>query len=491
MNDLLAGCAAWPERGGQAPCFTQRRGFADNAPPALVAGPFLRRGSGPSHSLHTMNFASLGLSPALVSSLQDLGLVDPTPIQTQSIVPVLAGRDLWACAPTGSGKTAAYLLPLLQRWMDGGKAQGAQGGFVRTLTTLIVVPTRELAQQVGETLSDLGRALKQPPRIGVVYGGVSINPQMMMLRGSADFLVATPGRLLDLVEHNAVRLSAVRHLVLDEADRLLDLGFQEELQRVLALLPKQRQTLLFSATYPDAVQSLATGLLHDPVQARVDAAEGQDAASPQSITQRAIGVDRARRTQLLRQLVQGDTAAGTDPVTLERALVFVATRHTAELVAEKLYKAGIFATAFHGDLSQGARKEALADFKAKRWQVMITTDLAARGIDITQLPLVVNYDLPRSATDYVHRIGRTGRAGEDGTAISFVTPADQAHWALICKRNQLDLELEQLPGFEPTEPVPPPPVAQDGNGGIKGRRPSKKDKLRAAAAEAAETAKKN
>ena len=225
-----------------------------------------------------MNFASLGLSPALVSSLQDLGLVDPTPIQTQSIAPVLAGRDLWACAPTGSGKTAAYLLPLLQRWMDGGKAQGAQGGFVRTLTTLIVVPTRELAQQVGETLSDLGRTLRQPPRIGVVYGGVSINPQMMMLRGSADFLVATPGRLLDLVEHNAVRLSAVRHLVLDEADRLLDLGFQDELQRVLALLPKQRQTLLFSATYPDAVQSLATGLLHDPVQARVDAAEGQDAA---------------------------------------------------------------------------------------------------------------------------------------------------------------------------------------------------------------------
>ena len=218
---------------------------------------------------------------------------------------MLAGRDLWACAPTGSGKTAAYLLPLLQRWMDGGKAQGAQGGFVRTLTTLIVVPTRELAQQVGETLSDLGRTLRQPPRIGVVYGGVSINPQMMMLRGSADFLVATPGRLLDLVEHNAVRLSAVRHLVLDEADRLLDLGFQEELQRVLALLPKQRQTLLFSATYPDAVQSLATGLLHDPVQARVDAAEGQDAASPQSIAQRAIAVDRARRTQLLRTLVQG------------------------------------------------------------------------------------------------------------------------------------------------------------------------------------------
>lgn len=435
-----------------------------------------RPGFRPLLFLHTMTFASLGLSPALAASLPDLGLADPTPIQAQSIAPVLAGRDLWACAPTGSGKTAAYLLPLLQRWLDGSRQHG---GFVRTLATLIVVPTRELAQQVGETLSDLSRALKQPPRIGVVYGGVSINPQMMMLRGSADFLVATPGRLLDLVEHNAVRLSAVRHLVLDEADRLLDLGFQDELQRVLALLPRQRQTLLFSATYPEAVQSLAASLLHDPVQARVDAAEGQDAASPGTITQRAIAVDRARRTQLLRQLVQRDAAPGTDPATLERALVFVATRHTAELVAAKLYKAGVFATAFHGDLSQGARKEALADFKAKRWQVMITTDLAARGIDIAQLPLVVNYDLPRSAADYVHRIGRTGRAGEAGTAISFVTPADQAHWKLICKRNQLDLPLEQLPGFEPTDPVPPPPVAQDGNGGIKGRRPSKKDKLRA------------
>lgn len=433
-----------------------------------------------------MTFASLGLSPALAARLQDLGLVDPTPIQSRSIAPVLAGRDLWACAPTGSGKTAAYLLPLLQRWMG---APRGQGGFVRTLATLVIVPTRELAQQVGAMLTELVQPLPQPPRVAVVYGGVSINPQMMMLRGSADFLVATPGRLLDLVEHNAVRLSAVRHLVLDEADRLLDLGFQDELQRLLALLPRQRQTLLFSATYPEAVQSLAAGLLNDPVQARVDADPGQDAASPDSIVQRAIAVDRTRRTQLLRQLVQGDTAPGTDPVTLERALVFVATRHAAELVAEKLYKAGIFATAFHGDLSQGARKEALADFKAKRWQVMITTDLAARGIDIAQLPLVVNYDLPRSAADYVHRIGRTGRAGEAGTAISLVTPADQAHWQLICKRNQLDLELEQLPGFEPTEPVPPPPVAQDGNGGIKGRRPSKKDKLRAAQA-ADEAAKK-
>ncbi|MDR0204639.1 MAG: DEAD/DEAH box helicase [Delftia acidovorans] len=434
-----------------------------------------------------MTFTTLGLSPALAARAQDLGLDDPTPIQMQSLPPVLAGRDLWACAPTGSGKTAAYLLPLLQRWLSAGHVQG---GFVRTLATLIVVPTRELAQQVGATLSELVQPLRQPPRVAVVYGGVSINPQMMMLRGSADFLVATPGRLLDLVEHNAVRLSAVRHLVLDEADRLLDLGFQDELQRVLALLPRQRQTLLFSATYPEAVQSLAAGLLQDPVQARVDADEGQDATSPESIVQRAIAVDRARRTQLLRQLVQGEAAPGTDPATLERALVFVATRHTAELVAEKLYKAGIFATAFHGELSQGARKHALADFKAQRWQVMVTTDLAARGIDIARLPMVVNYDLPRSAADYVHRIGRTGRAGESGCAISLVTPADLAHWKLICKRNQLDLALEQLPGFEPTESAPPAPVAQDGNGGIKGRRPSKKDKLRAAqAAEAATSAK--
>ncbi len=454
-----------------------KRQFLDNAPPAL---PFF---------IVFMSFAPLGLRPELVNAARELGLADATPIQAQAIPAVLSGRDLWACAPTGSGKTAAYLLPLLQRW-QAESARRQHTGFVRNLATLILVPTRELALQVHESLSDLARNLKDQPRSRVVYGGVSINPQMMQLRGSADFLVATPGRLLDLVDSNAVRLGQVQHLVLDEADRLLDLGFAEELNRVLALLPTKRQTLLFSATYPQNVEALATQLLHDPVRAQVDA--GQDAehaASPENIDQRAIAVDSTRRAQLLQQLAKGSKQAGEDGSAedapsdgWERALVFVAKRHTAEMLANKLYKNGVFATTFHGDMSQGARKEVLDQFKAKRWQLLITTDLAARGIDISQLPVVVNYDLPRSAADYIHRIGRTGRAGHTGLAITFVTPAETAHWNLICKRNALDLTLEQVAGFEPTEEVPPPPIAQDGNGGIKGKRPSKKDKLRAAAA---------
>ena len=433
-----------------------------------------------------MSFSSLGLRSALVNAALELGLAEPTPIQQQAVPAVLAGRDLWACAPTGSGKTAAYLLPLLQQWHTAA-ATRAPTGFLRTLGTLVLVPTRELALQVHETLSALARALRQEPRCRVVYGGVSINPQMMQLRGSADFLVATPGRLLDLAEHNAVRLNGVQHLVLDEADRLLDPGFADELNRVLALLPAQRQTLLFSATFAQNVRALAGQLLHEPVHAQVEAdAAAEHASSPDSIAQRAIAVDSTRRTQLLRQLLQD----GKDSPDWERVLVFVAKRHTAEVLADKLYRAGIHAASFHGDMSQGARNEVLAQFKARRFQLLITTDLAARGIDIAQLPAVVNYDLPRSAADYVHRIGRTGRAGHSGLAISLVTPADSAHWQLICKRNGLELELEQLPGFEPTEPPPPPPLAQDGNGGIKGRRMSKKDKLRAAAAAAEAAARK-
>ncbi|RGE42399.1 DEAD/DEAH box helicase [Comamonas testosteroni] len=425
-----------------------------------------------------MSFATLGLRAELLNAAQSLSLLDATPIQTQSIPAVLAGRDLWACAPTGSGKTMAYLMPLLQNWLTSANKRG-HSGFVRPLSTLILVPTRELALQVHENLSDLVRQWREQPRSRVVYGGVSINPQMMQLRGSADFLVATPGRLLDLADNNAVRLNTVQHLVLDEADRLLDQGFADELNRVLALLPAKRQTLLFSATFPQNVEALAEKLLHDPVRVQVDAdAESEHSASPDNISQRAIAVDGTRRTQLLRQLIKD----GEGQPEWERALVFVAKRHTAEMLADKLYKNGIYATTFHGDMSQGARKDVLDQFKAKRWQLLITTDLAARGIDIAQLPTVINYDLPRSPADYIHRIGRTGRAGHAGSAITLVTPADTAHWKLICKRNQLDIALEQVPGFEPTEEVPPPPVAQDGNGGIKGRRPSKKDKLRAAAA---------
>ncbi|MBY0453937.1 MAG: DEAD/DEAH box helicase [Burkholderiaceae bacterium] len=409
-----------------------------------------------------MPFALLGLSPALARAASELGFSVPTPVQTEAIPAILRGADVWACAQTGSGKTAAFALPALQQHQDLLLAACPSGA--RRTHTLVVVPTRELAAQVGEVLRSLGQHLAQPPKVAVVFGGVSINPQMLALRGGADVVVATPGRLLDLVEHNALRLSAVQLLVLDEADRLLDLGFSEEIHRVLALLPAQRQNLFFSATFPDSVQALAGSLLRDPV--RVDVAPTQTHEA--TILQRAIAVDSKRRTQLLLRLFKQED--------WQRVLVFVATKYTAEHVAEKLYRAGVFATPFHGDLSQGARQQVLEEFKADRWQVVVTTDLAARGIDIAQLPVVVNYDLPRSAVDYVHRIGRTGRAGESGLAVTFVMPASQAHWHLIEKRQHLSLPLEQIEGFEPIEAVPPP---SPGNGGVKGLRPSKKDKLRA------------
>ena len=411
-----------------------------------------------------MPFSALGLSPALVQAATALGFATPTPIQEAAIPAILRGADVVGSAQTGSGKTAAFALPLLQR------LQAGAAHTPRRVRALVLVPTRELAAQVGEVVRSLGQHLAQPPKVAVVFGGVSINPQMMALRGGADVVVATPGRLLDLVEHNALKLSAVQLLVLDEADRLLDLGFADELNRVLALLPAQRQNLFFSATFPTAVQSLAEGLLHEPVRVTVPDTPG----SAPAIVQRAIAVDASRRTQLLRHLVQQHQWS--------RVLVFVATQYAAEHVAEKLYKAGIFATPFHGGLSQGARKQVLQEFKDERWQVVLTTDLAARGIDIAQLPAVVNYDLPRSAVDYVHRIGRTGRAGEAGVAVSFVSADTEAHWRLIEKRQHLALPREQIAGFEPTEV--PPEATPASTGGIKGKRPSKKDKLRAAAAAA-------
>ncbi|KAB2887922.1 MAG: DEAD/DEAH box helicase [Burkholderiaceae bacterium] len=394
------------------------------------------------------------------------GFAAPTPIQAQAIPAVLRGSDLLAAAQTGSGKTAAFALPLLQR---------LQGGTLytpRRVRALVLVPTRELAAQVGEVLRGLAQHLPQPPKVAVVFGGVSINPQMMSLRGGADVVVATPGRLLDLVEHNALRLSSVRMLVLDEADRLLDLGFADELQRVLDQLPTARQNLFFSATFAPGVQALAEGLLHDPARVAVPTTE----ASAPAIVQRVLQVDARRRTELLRHLVQEQG--------WKRVLVFVATQYAAEHVAEKLYQRGIFATPLHGGLSQGARTQVLREFKEERWDVVVTTDLASRGIDIAQLPVVVNYDLPRSPVDYVHRIGRTGRAGASGLAVSFVSADTEAHFALIEKRQRLSLPREQVTGFEPVEAAPTDRAAAPGTGGIKGKRPSKKDKLRAAAAAA-------
>lgn len=408
-----------------------------------------------------MTFASLGLSAPLVRAVAESNYAAPTPIQNAVIPGVLTGRDVWACAHTGSGKTAAFALPLLQRHSQ------ASHEKPRPIRSLILAPTRELAAQIGASIERYARHLPEPPKVSVVFGGVSINPQMMALRGGADMVVATPGRLLDLVEHNALRLRSVTTLVLDEADRLLELGFADELDQVLSLVPERRQTLLFSATFPPAVNALAENLLRDPLRVEV----ASTPATVPDINQRVIHVDAPRRTQLLLRLIreQGWT----------RVLVFVATKYSTEHVAEKLRRAGIKAAAFHGELSQGARTQALADFKAQQLQVLVATDVAARGIDIVHLPAVVNFDLPRSTDDYVHRIGRTGRAGQAGVAVSFVSASTESHFRLIEKRHKLTLTREIVPGFEPVETAAPLAASPGpNNGGIKGKRKSKKDRLR-------------
>jgi ATP-dependent RNA helicase RhlE len=428
--------------------------------------------------LHFMPFSALGFSPvvlpALRRALDDKGYAAPTAVQSAAIPAILQGRDVLASAQTGSGKTAAFVLPLLQQLALASPASPRQ------TFGLVLVPTRELAAQVGDAVNSLAKYLPRRVKVAVLFGGVSINPQMMHLRGGADIVVATPGRLLDLIAHNAITIGQVATLVLDEADRLLDLGFGEELGRILVLLPAKRQTLFFSATFPPAIEALATSLLHDPLRVEV-------LAQPETaldITQRAIEVDATRRTQLLRHLIE------TEKWT--RVLVFAATKHATEIIAVKLRGAGITAEPFHGELSQGKRTQVLMDFKAKTLQVVVATDVAARGIDIAELPVVVNYDLPRSAVDYTHRIGRTGRAGESGLAVSFVSAGTDGHLRLIEKRQGLALPREQVAGFEPTEVA----TVEEGvknvasaNGGIKGARPSKKDKLRAAAAHTATIAK--
>ncbi len=413
-----------------------------------------------------MPFTPLGLAPALLPlllrALHDKGYTEPTPIQSMAVPALLSGRDVLASAQTGSGKTAAFALPLLQRIHD------LPSRADRTTSALILVPTRELAAQVGEALMSLGKYLPQKIKVTVVFGGVSINPQMMHLRGGADVVVATPGRLIDLIDHNALSLAHVKTLVLDEADKLLDMGFADELARIVALLPGKRQNALFSATFAPAIEALAAAMMHEPL--RIAIKPEPETVLP--ITQRAIAVDAAKRTQLLRHLVQTEK--------WQRVLVFVATKHAAEMVADKLRKADINAEPFHGELSQGKRSQVLMDFKAKAVQVVVATDVAARGLDISALPVVVNYDLPRSATDYTHRIGRTGRAGVSGIAVSFVSAATAAHFRLIEKRHAIKLALEQVPGFEPVEVSPVNAADPQGTGGIKGKRPSKKDKLRAA-----------
>jgi ATP-dependent RNA helicase RhlE len=419
-----------------------------------------------------MSFTSLALSKPLLRAIEEQGYIAPTPIQSAVIPAILQGQDVRASAQTGSGKTAAFALPILER------VSRLPREMSRPVRALVLVPTRELAMQIGQAFTAYARYLREELKIVTVFGGVSINPQMMALRGGADIVVATPGRLLDLAENNAVHVNAVQTLVLDEADKLFELGFADELVRVFEIIPAERQTLLFSATFPPAVQTLAEITLRNPIRIDIEAAPANEPA----ITQRSIAVDAPKRTQLLRQLIQDQQWT--------RVLVFVATKYSTEHVAEKLRRAGINAAPLHGELSQSARTQALADFKASKVQALIATDVAARGIDITHLPVVVNYDLPRSAVDYTHRIGRTGRAGHTGVAVSFITPESEDHFRLIEKRNGFRLERETIAGFESTAPAIEAEATEESQdtqsppkntGGVKGKRKSKKDKLREAA----------
>lgn len=412
-----------------------------------------------------VSFKSLGLPESLLSTLDELGYEQPTPVQTQAIPAVLQGGDVVASAQTGSGKTAAFSLPILQT------ISTKQASSKRAVRALVLVPTRELAMQVGDAIRAYAQNLPEAVKVVTVFGGVSINPQMLALRGSADILVATPGRLLDLADKNAVSLKSAETLVLDEADRMLDLGFADELDAVLKLLPKKRQNLLFSATFPEEVKELTRSLLHNPTEIEVKV----ESSIPEQVQQRAIEVDRDKRTSLLKHLIKEEGWS--------RMIVFVASKRGVNNVTMKLSRAGIKAEALHGDLTQTARKEALTNFKAKKFKVLVATDLAARGIDIASLPCVVNYDLPRSPDDYVHRIGRTGRAGETGIALSFIDHESDAHFKLIEKRTRQNLPREEIKGFE-RSPYAPVELLDKPKGPVKGKRKSKKDKLREAAAKA-------
>jgi ATP-dependent RNA helicase RhlE len=377
-----------------------------------------------------MSFDSLGLSAALLRAVAEQGYTEPTPIQRAVIPVVLAGRDVMAGAQTGTGKTAGFALPMLERLMAAGAPSSR-----RSVRALILTPTRELAAQVGESVRTYGKHL--PLRSAIIFGGVSINPQIAELRRGVDIVIATPGRLLDHLQQRHVDLSRIETFVLDEADRMLDMGFLPDIRRVIASLPRQRQSLLFSATFPDDIRQLASKLLREP--ASVEA--GQRNATADRIEQAVYFADKGMKRDVLSWLIgSGDW---------RQVLVFTRTKHGANRLAEQLDQDGISTAAIHGNKSQGARTRALADFKRGAVRVLVATDIAARGLDIDQLPHVVNYDLPEVPEHYVHRIGRTGRAGNEGLAISLVAGDERPLLKQIERLLRHQLPVRNLDGYTP------------------------------------------
>ena len=408
-----------------------------------------------------MQFSELGLAPGLLRALAEKGYETPTPIQAKAIPAVLAGRDVLAGAQTGTGKTAGFVLPLLQQL-------GEAGG--RLPRVLVLSPTRELAAQIAENARAYGRYTNL--RTVVIFGGVSERPQMDALRHGCDLLVATPGRLLDLVEQRVLDLSAVRHLVLDEADRMLDMGFIHAIRRILGLLPSTRQNLMFSATYPDAIRELASRMLRNPVEVEVAPRN----TTAERVAQVAFRVPKEEKRHLLVHLFRN---GATDEGPWFQALVFTRTKHGANRLATQLEAAGIRAAAIHGNKSQAARVRALEDFKAGRVAALVATEVASRGIDIKELPQVVNYELPNVPEDYVHRIGRTARAGATGRAVSLVSSDEAGLLRDIERTMRQPVPVLPTPAFEVVEvsrpSVSPPSRAaaappRAGRGGRPGSR---------------------
>jgi ATP-dependent RNA helicase RhlE len=388
-----------------------------------------------------MKFTDLGLRAELLLSISEQGYDTPTPIQAQAIPVVLAGRDLMAAAQTGTGKTAGFTLPILQTLSSREPGLSLKRFKPRCL---VLVPTRELAVQVHDSVRTYGKHLRL--KATAIYGGVGMGPQLSALKNGVDIIVATPGRLLDHLEQRSVDLSGIEVLVLDEADRMLDMGFIRDIRRIIALLPKQKQSLLFSATFSDEIRGLATGLLNNPVSVEV----ARRNATAENVAQSVYHVDRDRKRDLLIQLI--------DEHKWHQVLVFTRTKHGADALSERLGKAGIKSAALHGNKSQNQRQRALDDFKRLKLNVLVATDIAARGIDIDELPHVVNYELPNIPEDYVHRIGRTGRAGSSGQAVSLVCVDEHRLLRDIERLLKKDIDKKVVAGFEPDPRIKPEPI---------------------------------
>ncbi len=407
-----------------------------------------------------MSFSQLGLSAPLLRAIEQQGYQTPTPIQAEAIPAILTGQDVMAAAQTGTGKTAGFTLPILEQLLSRQKATSNR------CLVLILTPTRELAAQIQDNI--LAYAEHTELRSTVVFGGVKINPQMMALRRGVELLVATPGRLLDLHQQNAIKFDQVQTLVLDEADRMLDMGFIRDIKKILALLPAKRQNLLFSATFSDEIRALAKGLVHQPVEISVTPKN----ATAKTVAQLVHPVDKNRKSMLLTQLIgQGNW---------QQVLVFTKTKHMANRLARHLEEYNIRAAAIHGNKSQGARTRALAEFKSGEIRALVATDIAARGLDIDQLPQVVNYELPQVAEDYVHRIGRTGRAGASGHAISLVCADEFELLNGIEQLTQQHLPRQIVAEFTPTQPLPASKPLRP----IKAKRPKKPKSPQASTAQA-------